>query len=301
MGGSRFGLQMDERDFMQPMISFVFAALLASQIFLAPATARASDAAAQRALDEAKKHFVNRDQSGKNELAINAFQKAAASATDAKLKYEALWRLSYALHWRALNQPGASKDAKMKIYAEAMKAADDAKKLNPEGAEGHYYYGFALMRWMGNAPPFQAGMKMNELSSSFGQSARLKQMNGQSGAYLDGYGAYRYTGIIAYRHRNPDRAQALKSLRLAYKNAPQRVENVTFLAEVLWNKGEGASNPQEACQMLRDVLGKNVNSFSADTRAEAVRELKSARELADKACKSTTEGPGAPSATKSAG
>lgn len=188
--------------------------------------------------------------------AIETLKSAAVAADDADLKYDIAVLKSRCTYW--LGQHANSKDAKIVEFQKAMDAAMEAKTINDEYAEAHYFYGVALGRWAeANGVTSSLGRK-DELMQSMKDTKQRETREFDKGETIDGMGPDRILGRTYYKlpfFAGGSRSESLKYLVGAYKAEPKYFLNGIFYAETLFDGGS-TSEVAQACQILKDISSK---------------------------------------------
>jgi tetratricopeptide (TPR) repeat protein len=188
--------------------------------------------------------------------AIESLKSAAIAAEDADLKYDIALLNSRCNYW--LGQHANNKDTKIVQFQKAMDAAIEAKAINGDFAEAHYFYGVALGRWAeANGVTASLGRK-DELMQSMKDTKQRDTREFDKGETLDGMGPDRILGRTYYKlpfFAGGSRSESLKYLGVAFKGEPKFFLNGIYLAETLFDGGS-SSEVAQACQILREISSK---------------------------------------------
>jgi hypothetical protein len=162
-----------------------------------------------------------------------------------------------------------------------------AKAIDNTIADSYYYYGLALGRWAETNGILDSLGRKQELMDSMTATQARKDMNGEPGGKIDGFGPARVTGRIYYKlpfFAGGSRDKALQLLGVAYKQAPQNFLNGIYLAETLADGGSDAEKTQ-ACDILKGITAKKPVDGVADRAPENKEDIAEAVRLYSSICK----------------
>jgi hypothetical protein len=206
------------------------------------------------------------DSEDKLKLALSAVQ-------DDDLKFDILILSSRVIYYKTGKM--ASKTDKLAGYEASYSFAKDAQDLNPDLAEGFYWYSVALGRWAEQKGVFESLSRKKELFENLDSAQQKLTRDGQMGETVDGYGPDRIYGRVYYKLPSiagGSRSKSLDHLKNAYNNAPENFMNAQYYIETL---GDGGSSAEKklACQIADEYIAKDVGQYPVDRIPESAAEL----------------------------
>lgn len=216
-------------------------------------------------------------------------QAAFGAATNDVEKFDALVLESRCRYY--VGMKAKSDSEKVRVFGGAKSVAEKAKNIQPNRAEGYYYYGISLARWA----------EANGIMKSLGERHNLRRnmetvltktavVEGKTipGAELDGYGANRTLGRMYFKLPGMfggDNRKAEQLLRDAVnKMSPDYLNslNVVYFAEVLIANGKKV----EARRILDETLvyenePAKYNPKRVPETADDMKELRAIRKELD--------------------
>lgn len=191
---------------------------------------------------------------------IDMYQNALEADPDS---YEANWKLARSYRWYGEQAKRDGLDNRKEICAEygktGMKYGEKAVQLNPEGVEGHYYYGLSVGIYSDGVSIFTAlkeGLK-GKTQESFEKAYETDKTFNNGGPMM---ALGRFWFVLPWPMN--DKKKSLGYLREAHETFPDNIEGMLYLGEVLLDAG-GKSERPEAEALLRKVAASDNAYFSA--------------------------------------
>lgn len=191
---------------------------------------------------------------------IDMYAKAVAAAPDS---YEANWKLARSNRWYGEQAKRDGVENYKEICAqygkEGMKYGEKAIQLNPQGVEGHYYYGLSVGIYSDGVSILTAlreGLK-DKTQSSFEKAYDTDKTFNDGGPML---ALGRFWFVLPWPMN--DKKKSLAYLREAHKKFPNNIEGMLYLGEVLLDAGKKSERP-EAEALLKRVAASTNPYFSA--------------------------------------
>ncbi|MFC1883378.1 tetratricopeptide repeat protein [Thermodesulfobacteriota bacterium] len=226
--------------------------LVCSFIFVVPAISMASDY-----LTEADEYFSKgkiEDYKKAIELYLEALKKNPES-------YEINWKLARAYRWYGEESKRQGIDGWKEICAKygkiGMKYGEKAISLNPDGVEGHYFYGLNVGIYSDGVSIVTAlreGLK-GKTQSSFEKAYELDKTYNTSGPTV---ALGRFWFVLPWPLN--DKKKAHKYLREANKAEPDNIDGRLYLGELLMDLG-GKRNKAEARALLESVAESDIKYY----------------------------------------
>lgn len=184
--------------------------------------------------------------------------------------YENYWKMAKAAYDYATHGIAANRTEERKaIYQEGRDAADRARKMNPAGVEGHYWFGVNLGSWAETNGIMASLFAAGDLLAAAEQAAKINP------GYLNAAPLALKARVL---HKAPgwpvsvgNRDQAEADLRRALTLGGDRNRSVfKFLAELLIDKG----NKVEARTLLERGLSLPLDAENPYADQKTVNELR---------------------------
>jgi tetratricopeptide (TPR) repeat protein len=209
----------------------------------ATAQAAAPQASAEDYLKQARDAFKRRRSQGQSAKAVDLYEKAISTAES----YEALWegaRAASELGQNAWAKQPSSK--RSKLYKKGMEWAERATKVQPDGAEGHYYTAVLTGLWA------EQRTFLHQMASA-ADIRRAAERAYKINPRVECGGPAHLLGLY-YRHLpaafGGDDKRAVKFLEQAVRYCPGELEIRYELAECLSRVHEKARALEEAQWVL---------------------------------------------------
>ena len=205
----------------------------------------------------------------------NAYQ-SAKQALQESATYENFWKMAKAAYEFATHGVADNRTEERKaIYQEGKDAADRARKMNPSGVEGHYWFGVNLGSWAETNGIMASLFAAGDLLSAAEQAARLNPR------YLNAAPLALKARVL---HKAPgwpvsvgNRDQAEADLRRALTLGGDRNRTVyKFLAELLIDKGNKAEAKallQKGLQLPADAENPYADNKTVNEMQEILAKL----------------------------
>lgn len=251
----------------------------------------AENSDATDALRKAQDLYAQREVTDNNgkysniETAIAHLSQAAIIAETEETQYDIAILTSRCNYW--LGQHSSNKEYKLEKFQAAMVAANSAKAINDEYAEGFYFYGVALSRWAETNGVMSSLGKKDELMKAMKDTKIRITREDEKGETVDGRGADRILGRVYYKlpgFAGGSRSESLKYLSVAFNDEPKYFINGIFYAETL---ADGGSKDELAkgCEILKDILSKNPEDGYPERLPENKEDIADAKVVFNKYCK----------------
>jgi len=247
--------------------------------------ARADDASAKAKYDQAVTAYQARADLSQNEKAISLLEQAEAEASSDELKYDIYCLQSRAFYYRGQTTPGSEENnpAKVPAFEAGIAAAIEAKNLNDSYADAYYYHALNLGRWGLAKGKMKALFRLGELKDAIAGARALEAKDGSAGEAFDGYGPLRILGRMYWSLpgiAGGDNRKSLSLLKSAFEGAKDYAINVYYYAETL--NEFGAQSRAQGCQLLKELLANNPQSYNPKRTPETVTEFEEAAKLAQR-------------------
>lgn len=175
--------------------------------------------------------------------------------------YEINWKLARAYRWYGEESKRQDvegwKDICTKYGKIGMKYGEKAISINPNGVEGHYYYGLNVGIYSDGVSIVTAlreGLK-GKTQSSFEKAYEIDRTYSLSGPTV---ALGRFWFVLPWPLN--DKKKALKYLREAYKAEPDNIDGRLYLGELLADLG-GKRNEKEAKALLKSVAASDIKYY----------------------------------------
>lgn len=203
-----------------------FVPMTIAMFFILPLLPASSQTTAA-ALQEGDNLWAGRQERKNVEEAINAYRKALATDPD---NYEASWKIARAFFLLAdmLDEIKENRVSHEALGREGMVYGKRAFELNPDGVEGHYYYGLCLAKYTLGISPLKALTQgiASKYEEHMGKAAEINN-NYDSAGPLRALG--RYWHQIPWPKR--DMKKSIYYLEEAVQHAPNNIRGRYYLAE----------------------------------------------------------------------
>jgi len=213
---------------------------------------------------------------------------SAAAATrafdltsDNELKYDAKILLSQIFY-----NKGSMLEVKaerLAAYDSAVEAARGAQEVNPEYADGYYYYSIALARWAETKGVLESLKRKGELFENLDKALEKFTKAGDLGEEIDGYGPNRTYGRVYFKlpgFAGGSNKKSLEYLETAINEAPEVALNIVYYVETLY-AGDSADKIK-ACAIIDDMLSKTPEEYNSERLVPTKREFRTAEKLREK-------------------
>jgi tetratricopeptide (TPR) repeat protein len=175
--------------------------------------------------------------------------------------YEVNWKLARAYRWYGEESKRQGVEGWKDICTEygkmGMQYGEKAISLNPDGVEGHYYYGLSVGVYSDGVSIVTAlrqGLK-GKTQSSFEKAYEIDKTYNKSGPTV---ALGRFWFVLPWPLNDKDKA--LRFLREAYKTAPESIDGRLYLGELLSDLG-GKENEAEARKLLKSVAESDIKYY----------------------------------------
>ena len=228
--------------------------------------ARADDVAVKMFLKKGDRQYKKRTDPKAVDKAKSYYEKVLAVDPD---NVKARWKLARLFYWKGTHAKG--KAAKMKIFEQGIRYAQEGIQKNSKSIGCHYWLGVSYGKF-GEAKGILASLDLvPHLKKEMETVLKLKE------GYEYG-GAHRVLGRLYYKLpgiKGGDNDKAVKHLKKATKIAPNNLKSHLFLAEVYIAQGKKA----EAKKELQFIIDFPEANFIKKLVPESKEEKKQAAKM----------------------
>lgn len=232
--------------------------------------------------DQALALYDGRADLAKNDRAIELLKQAESTVVDRQLKFDILVLASRAIYWQGVTTAGPDEDnnAKVAVFERGIAKAKFAVDLEPDFADGYFYYALNLARWGQAKGTLNALFRLEELKDYLKATLARDTKDGRTGEEFEAYGANRILGRVYWKVptvAGGDKKKSAALLKKAFEKAPELALNVVYYAETLASLGDKDS----AREMLKNMLAQKPEDYGKKLNRvpETILEFQEGRKL----------------------
>ncbi|MGK5088514.1 hypothetical protein WDW86_13225 [Bdellovibrionota bacterium FG-2] len=206
------------------------------------------------------------------------------------VQYEALFNLARALIGKGQSFLNSELKTQMKFYWLAKLLAQKAQSLSPEQAESYYYEALATSKIAVRSKlEIQLPGYIQEIESLLGDASDRNTKDNLPGERLDGFGALRIKGLLQYTQGAIElyfwEARAVETTKKSLELDRSHAGNWYFYGMFLVERDSLRNvNSAQGCEVLNQLLGKNLGEMTSEWPFEAAIEQEAARQMIQQEC-----------------